>query len=388
MQDFDFPAGQAFWQAPAAFFQTALATGPAIRGAGEGAVAILGHAALHALARAPGADGHPPGNAGQLPGQDALADLLRWGLFMQSSPLHRELRKAVIAGLSTRRMDALQTVAAATARELVQALHLRSDPDLVAHVARPLAARVFCALVGLDAARADDLARTMAAAAQAFEDQASPGMLEIATGGVRALLADLDALEARGDSALLADIARELPAQSPASAAGLVAGFAFDAIESVGSGLACALDVLLRHDLGAAMAGQAQYSIDDAVQEAFRLTSPTMFSVRMAREPLSYGGTTIAPGTTLHMWWISANHDPRAFHRPELFDPVRGARGHLTFGGGGHACLGRRLAGMLAREALGALRPAQGPGYVRLGQTRFLPRYARMPEAAPLHRVG
>jgi cytochrome P450 len=48
----------------------------------------------------------------------------------------------------------------------------------------------------------------------------------------------------------------------------------------------------------------------------------------------------------------AANHDPRAFEKPEVFDIARTPNHHLGFGFGNHFCLGRQLALMETKVAL------------------------------------
>ena len=51
----------------------------------------------------------------------------------------------------------------------------------------------------------------------------------------------------------------------------------------------------------------------------------------------------------------AANHDPRAFEKPEVFDISRSPNPHLGFGFGMHFCLGAQLARMETRVALKGL---------------------------------
>ena len=48
----------------------------------------------------------------------------------------------------------------------------------------------------------------------------------------------------------------------------------------------------------------------------------------------------------------AANHDPRRYDSPEVFDIGRSMERHLAFGFGVHFCLGARLARLEARVAL------------------------------------
>lgn len=57
------------------------------------------------------------------------------------------------------------------------------------------------------------------------------------------------------------------------------------------------------------------------------------------------GGTPLAAGDKVTLWYGSANRDEAKFANPWLFDVGRHPNPHLGFGGGGaHFCLGANLA--------------------------------------------
>ncbi len=386
MHTFELPADPAFWQDPAPFFQSALATGDGLF-ASTGGLSVLGYEALFALGRDPRLDGHPFPPEGLGPDKADIHALLRWGLFTLAGPEHRGLRQAVIAGLSAQRIEALRPtirhLADAARRDLLGA----ANPDLVRDFVAPLSARAFCALAGIDQQQAGRIGFAIAVIGEQLSFAPAPDRLAAANREARGLLRLLHELESEGQSGLMRDIAARLPSGSAAKAADLVAGFAFDAVETTISGVFCVLDYLtqqeqLRLDLSA-----GQYTLSDAVQEAFRLTSPTILTARMAAEDIVWRGETIAAGTSLTMWWPSGNLDGWAFEQPTRFDPARPAKRHLAFGVGGHGCLGRQLASLLAEEAVRALLVSGGPQPVRIGETRFLPRFSRLSESAPIRFV-
>jgi cytochrome P450 len=91
--------------------------------------------------------------------------------------------------------------------------------------------------------------------------------------------------------------------------------------------------------------GDPENRIDETVEEILRLTSPHHLGLmRYALEDIELGGVTIGKGDLVVISDAAANRDPEVFERPEAFDPVRGAKGHLAFGYGAHVCLGQSLA--------------------------------------------
>jgi cholest-4-en-3-one 26-monooxygenase len=87
-----------------------------------------------------------------------------------------------------------------------------------------------------------------------------------------------------------------------------------------------------------------------AVDEMLRCASPVMHFRRTATKDLALGGTDIAEGDKVVIWYASANRDESVFDDPMRFDVERSPNEHVAFGGGGpHFCLGANLARMEIR---------------------------------------
>ncbi|MFI1497327.1 cytochrome P450 [Streptomyces platensis] len=77
---------------------------------------------------------------------------------------------------------------------------------------------------------------------------------------------------------------------------------------------------------------------------------------RVATEDVELSGVTIRAGDIVHVSYLTANRDGRKFDRPDELDLEREDRpSHMTFGWGGHHCLGAPLAFTELEVALGAL---------------------------------
>jgi cytochrome P450 len=93
-----------------------------------------------------------------------------------------------------------------------------------------------------------------------------------------------------------------------------------------------------------------------AAEEIIRWASPVLFFGRTATRDIELGGTAIAAGDRVVLWYPSANRDERAFVEPFRFDIHREPNHHVSFGGGGpHHCLGANLARKEVQLLLGAL---------------------------------
>ena len=65
---------------------------------------------------------------------------------------------------------------------------------------------------------------------------------------------------------------------------------------------------------------------------------------RYARTDVEIGEVTVRAGELVLLDIRAANHDPAVFPGPERFDVTRQGPVHLSFGHGGHYCLGAPLA--------------------------------------------
>jgi cytochrome P450 len=91
--------------------------------------------------------------------------------------------------------------------------------------------------------------------------------------------------------------------------------------------------------------------IPKAIEELLRFESPAPNIARYVTAPVEYYGQTVPAGSAMLLMAASANHDERRFELPERFD-IHRTTGHISFGIGGHYCLGASLARLEGRIAL------------------------------------
>lgn len=84
--------------------------------------------------------------------------------------------------------------------------------------------------------------------------------------------------------------------------------------------------------------------VPSAVEEFLRFEAPIQGTARLVREPVRIGSRTIRAGRVLVLMLGSANHDEAVHPDPARLDVGRTPNQHVTFGGGGHLCLGAFLA--------------------------------------------
>lgn len=339
---FDRPEG---WPSPAAAFAADFAAGERIQIAPWGGYAILGHRELLTLSRNPAADGMAP-NQESMAATPRLGELLSGSLFTKAGDAHRAERSALIAAFNAIPLEAIAGDAVRQAlEEAAPAMSLRVD------LIEPVVRRVWAGIIGLDGDEAKALERAVRDLGYLLSPAPQPEkahMSEAAAETVRQL-----AVEATNRPT---PFCRALSQGEIGSAADLIAGMAFDGIESA----ATALDAALR----AAFANRRRIEpTGQCANECLRLASPTPLTMRLSTASIALDDLQIDPGTPLSMVWAAGNHDPLVFEEPEQFDSQRGSARPLTFGMGQHACLGHAIVRTTLVELLtviGRLQPASG----------------------------
>ncbi|MDX6741473.1 cytochrome P450 [Actinocorallia sp. A-T 12471] len=111
--------------------------------------------------------------------------------------------------------------------------------------------------------------------------------------------------------------------------------------------IAGGLRALAEHPDQAALLRADPQLIPTGVEEMLRWVSPFSSFARTATEEVKLDGTTIREGDYVLMMYLSANRDETVFGpTADRFDVTRNPNPHLSFGHGGHYCLGAPLARM------------------------------------------
>ncbi|MBB2910383.1 cholest-4-en-3-one 26-monooxygenase [Streptosporangium becharense] len=109
-----------------------------------------------------------------------------------------------------------------------------------------------------------------------------------------------------------------------------------------------------------------------AVEELLRWVTPVNLFRRTATRDTEIGGTPIAEGDKVVLFYASANRDEDVFADPFTFDVGRSVNPHVGFGGGGpHFCLGAHLARLELRVLLETVLE-RTPDIEQAGEARHL----------------
>jgi len=298
---------------------------------------------------------------------------------------HTRLRRLVSSVFTPRRVEKLRPVIEKMTSDLLDAMAVAEEPDVIRHLALSLPLQVICELIGVPPADQEQFSTW----AQQYlvstgvpdvpvDTQGTP--VDVMTAIVTYLRGMIEQKRATPDDKLLSamisarDNEDRLTENELTSMCFLliIAGH-LTTVDLIGSGTA-----MLLADPGLAARLRAHpEAIPDAVEEFLRLESPLpAASLRRATETMELAGQAIAEGELVMISLLSANRDEETFTDSRALNAEREPNHHMAFGVGIHYCLGASLARLEGEIAFRQL------------LDRF-PKLARVDPAAPLKwRLG
>ena len=117
-----------------------------------------------------------------------------------------------------------------------------------------------------------------------------------------------------------------------------------------------ALWILLRQPDLYARVRDDRSLVEQFIEEALRLESPTQGLYRVVATDTEINGVAIAKGATVHIRYAAANRDERMFPEPDEVDLERkNSKRHMAFSLGEHHCPGSGLSRLEQSLALNAI---------------------------------
>jgi 4-methoxybenzoate monooxygenase (O-demethylating) len=273
-------------------------------------------------------------------------------------PAHDRARKAIAAALSPKRVRDLQQGLEAEADALVERLVARGRFDAMEDLAEAYPSKVFPDAVGVPDEGRENL---MAYGTMVFNAFGPRNRIfeESAEGAdeVRAWIAEMcerDNLTADGLGAAIYEAAPE-SGLGPDEAALLVRSLLSAGIDTTVHALGNAMLCFALHPEQWAALHADPGRARGAFEEALRYESPVQTFFRTTTRAVTVDGVDIPAGEKVLLFLAAANRDPRRWDDPDRFDVARKASGHVAFGSGIHACVGRMLARLEGEILLGAL---------------------------------
>jgi cytochrome P450 len=126
----------------------------------------------------------------------------------------------------------------------------------------------------------------------------------------------------------------------------------FGALDSTSSAMSGSLLHLARHpeDRARLMSGAVPW--EGALEEFIRFTTPIQALRRQTTQPTVLEGAELPQGVNVLALCGAANRDPAKFPEPDRCLIDRDAREHMSFGAGGHVCIGRFFARAMLETCL------------------------------------
>jgi cytochrome P450 len=281
-------------------------------------------------------------------------------MLAMDDPDHARLKKLVMAAFTPKRVEMMRERTKAISAQLLDRLAGRDQFDLIADYALPLPVTVISDLLGVPVADQAKFAKWSGALINAGRSNFSaflslPNILRflrylkylIALKRAEPqddLVSALVAAEAEGDKLngeeLMAMIAILLSAGHETT------------VNLIGNGM----HTLLTHPDAKAELRANPDIIAPAVEELLRFSGPVAaLTHRYAKEDAEVAGSLIPKGSLVFGLVAAANRDERQFENANRVILTRSSNRHLSFGEGGHYCVGASLARMEGAIAINDL---------------------------------
>jgi cytochrome P450 len=299
------------------------------------------------------------------PRWQAFWDVERWSLLWLEPPDHTRIRRLVAAAFTPRSVEALRGPAHDLAGELLEPLAEADEMELLYDFAQPYSIAVICRLLGIPLDRHRDLLSWSHRMVKMYElDVPHEAAIQANRAAdefrayVRELIRDRRAkpgddmvsalVEARVDGSRLSD-------DEIVSTVIVLLNAGHEAtVNTLGNGMLA----FARHPEQWARVVSGEVTAQNAGEEMIRFDPPLqLFERWVLSDDFSIGDGPIPRGAKIAMLFGAANRDPRAFDRPDEFDPGRAdAMQHIGFGGGIHVCIGAPLARIELQASINGMR--------------------------------
>ena len=228
-----------------------------------------------------------------------------------------------------------------------------SPADLHSSLSHPLPVRAVSELMGIPCGVGSELA----AVCQGMFAPGNPELERLAAGRMLLTMTELVKTKIRSpDGKLLSRLLHARAGSPPEQVAALAGGVFFAAFVNTVRVLDLGVLLLLAHPSQKRALREDPRLLPGAREEILRATRTAEGAhPRYAHADIDIGGCPIPAGDLVILDLGGANHDPRCFAEPDLFDIKRKPNPHLSFGAGHWFCLGAPLARMELDIAFGEL---------------------------------
>ena len=264
-------------------------------------------------------------------------------------PEHHRYRHILDPMLSPRVVNAMEDELRLQVRELIATFASKGSCDAMRDLAVPYPTSVFLSVFGLPLADRDRLIEWVKTLIEK-SPQLNPDFAHESEAAAWELYRYLEHAVAEkrkhpGDDMLSQIIANEgEDAMTDAEIIGTCILFSLAGLDTVTGAVGFMLFYLarnpeLRHQITA-----EPDLVPTMIEEVLRLEPPAPMFPRLVTQDVEVCGVAIPKGSRVMLSLASVNRDDERFDHPDTIDLAQADRGHVTFGGGIHRCLGSHLA--------------------------------------------
>lgn len=295
----------------------------------------------------------------RVPGAEELPSML-----FNDPPIHTRLRGLIAKAFTPRVVELQRESIARRAKELIDAMVAKSDPDIVLDLAYPLPVMVIAHMLGV----ADGDHATFKRWSDAIIENVAPILLTGDDSALTGVNREFDAyfskrlakLRREPEDNLLSELVHVETDEGKLTELELLmfCRLLLVAGNETTTGLIVNATRAFSENPDVLARVRADLSLlPAALEEALRYYAPFPATFRRTTRDVEVAGTTIPKDTRVLVFLASANRDERAFENPDEFRLDRGTNRHVAFGMGIHYCVGAPLARLEAEIALRDLLP-------------------------------
>ena len=276
-------------------------------------------------------------------------------------PRHGPMRKAVLACMTPRRLNALEPTLRAYAENLVKAFQDEPVVDFVSEFAFPFPGFAAFSLLGFPEEDTDQLKEWSRTRVLLTYGKLTEAEQVETAGDIVAMWQYVENQVARRVVERGDDLTSDLVSYSESKpdlvtqfdVVNMVYSMALAGHETTCNTIGSGLFALLRNRDQWQLLVDRPELIPNAVEEILRFDGPVINHRRNAKVDTEIGGVPIPAGSRVMLCFASADHDPAHFDDGDEFLVERAdAELHLAFGKGPHLCLGAPLGRLETRIAL------------------------------------
>ena len=288
-------------------------------------------------------------NIGDIPPE--LAEFLG-SIINMDAPRHTKLRRLVSTGFTPKQIARLEQSVRDRAGAVVDAVAEKGGCDFVAEIAAPLPLQIICDMMGIPASDEQQIFDYTNVILGVGDPEYVGSLEELMAAGYGLYQYGLDLAEDRRrtprDDIVTALMEAEVDGErlTPHELGSFFVLLVVAGNETTRTAISHGMHALTQNpDERARWMSDLDGVSPTAVEEIVRWATPVIHFRRTATRDTEIGGTRIAEGDKVVMFYNSANRDEAVFDDPYRFDVTRRPNDHVGFGGGGpHFCLGANLA--------------------------------------------